>query len=141
VVDTFSELEQQAKEFKEDTGLLAPFKDAPAAVGNDPHYSQNYREESYRIWIRARKRVARDLGETLCCLAGNLMLEDRPAGTLLAQQLQPVVDYIKTRYLPELPRKEDCQNDGRGCNWCSDKELYTGQTLEQALQASKEKTE
>ena len=55
------------------------------------------------------KKTAKDIGETLCVLAGNLMLEDKEAGSLLAQQLQAVIDYIKTKYLPELPKMQECQ--------------------------------
>jgi hypothetical protein len=52
----------------------------------------------------AKKLVATDIGETLCVLAGNLMMEDEKAGSLFAHQLQPIIDYIKTKYLPDLPR-------------------------------------
>lgn len=54
---------------------------------------------------KARQEIAEDIGGLLCCLAGNLMMEDKEAGTLLAQQLQPLIDTIKARYLPHLPRK------------------------------------
>jgi len=52
---------------------------------------------------QAKAEVAEDIGGLICCLAGNLMMEDKEAGTLLAQQLQPLIDTIKLRY---LPRKE-----------------------------------
>ena len=55
---------------------------------------------------QAKAKVAEDIGGLICCLAGNLMLEDRKAGDLLASQLQPLVDTIKLRYLPHLPRKK-----------------------------------
>jgi hypothetical protein len=58
-----------------------------------------------RIIYLAKAEVAEDIGGLICCLAGNLMLEDKEAGTLLANQLQPLVDTIKARYLPHLPRK------------------------------------
>jgi len=51
-----------------------------------------------------RKAVATDIGQMLCILAGNLMMEDKEAGSLLATQLQPIMDYLKTKYIPDLPR-------------------------------------
>ena len=70
---------------------------------------RNEVEAHYEPLIQqAKAEVAEDIGGLVCCLAGNLMLEDKEAGALLAKQLQPLVDTIKLRYLPNLPRKEDC---------------------------------
>jgi hypothetical protein len=52
----------------------------------------------------AGKVVATDIGQMLCVLAGNLMLENKEAGSLLARQLQPMMDYLKIKYIPDLPR-------------------------------------
>lgn len=59
---------------------------------------------------QAMKDVANDIGQMLCVLAGNLMIENREAGYLLAHQLQPIMDYIKTKYLPEEPRNETVES-------------------------------
>jgi len=65
-------------------------------------FLQAQRDDTYE---KTRQETAQDIGETLCVLAGNLMMENKEAGTLLATQLQPVIDYIKAKYLPHLPRK------------------------------------
>jgi len=48
------ELEALAKQFRAETGLLAPFKDAPAAVGNDPAYNQKHRQEEWDKWFHSK---------------------------------------------------------------------------------------
>lgn len=51
--------------------------------------------------------VATDIGQRLCVLAGNMMVAgDKEGGHLLACQLQPIMDYLKTHYIPDLPRME-----------------------------------
>lgn len=50
-------LEELATQFKHDTGLLAPFKDEPAAVGNDPRYDQSYRQQEYDKWLQSMKTI------------------------------------------------------------------------------------
>jgi len=55
---------------------------------------------------QAKENVAEDIGSLACCLIGNLMLEDMEAGDLLGSQLEPLINTIKLRYLPHLPRKE-----------------------------------
>ena len=49
--------------------------------------------------IKAQERWA--VGEELCCLIGNLMLEDKEAGILLGNQLNEYMkNYLKANYLP-----------------------------------------
>ena len=50
------ELEKLAKQFYKETGLMAPFKDEPAAVAGDPEYNQEYRRREYDKWIRNRTK-------------------------------------------------------------------------------------
>ena len=52
---TWQEDEELAKEFSKDTGFLAPFKDAPVACGNDPHYDQTLRRQEWDKWMQQRK--------------------------------------------------------------------------------------
>ena len=66
-------------------------------------FFESLREEGRQ---QARVETARDIGEMLCCLAGNLMLEHKEEGLLLAEQLQPLMDWLKGRYVPDLPTKE-----------------------------------
>ena len=58
--------EELAKQFRHDTGLLAPFKDAPAAVGGDPEYNQEYRQREFDKWMHQEiehwKGIALDKG-------------------------------------------------------------------------------
>ena len=49
-------LEILGKEFKKDTGLLAPFKDAPACCGGDPEYNQDFRQREYDKWLGAKEK-------------------------------------------------------------------------------------
>ena len=55
---TYERLEELAKEFAKDTGLLAPFKDAPAAASNDPHYNQEHRRQEWDTWLKCRQAHA-----------------------------------------------------------------------------------
>ena len=55
--DAYDRLEKLASEFKKDTGLLAPFKGAPNAVGGDPEYDHNYRVRQWSKWMQNRKGV------------------------------------------------------------------------------------
>jgi len=82
----------------------------PNPLGRDIAQAQLDADAAYYepLIQQAKAEVAEDIGGLVCCLAGNLMLEDKEAGALLAKQLQPLVDTIKLRYLPNLPRKEDC---------------------------------
>lgn len=59
MTDATEILEELARQFKKDTGLLAPFKDEPAAVGNDPEYNQTYRQQEWDRWLKARNSLRR----------------------------------------------------------------------------------
>jgi len=45
---------------------------------------------------RIRKEERTDIGEGICVLVGNLMLEDEEAGKLLGEQLKPIFGRCKT---------------------------------------------
>jgi len=50
-MDTNGVYEKLAAQFKKETGLLAPGKDAPAAVAGCPEYAHEYRLQEWDKWI------------------------------------------------------------------------------------------
>ena len=46
--------EELAAQFSKDTGLMAPGKDVPAAVGADPIYNYEYRVQEWKKWLEKR---------------------------------------------------------------------------------------
>jgi len=56
-MDANERYEKLAKQFNRDTGLLAPGKDAPAAVAADPKYKYEYRQEEWDKWLANRRNL------------------------------------------------------------------------------------
>lgn len=44
---------------------------------------------------RTRNATLQEVGEAICCLVGNLMLEDMEKGKLLGEQLRPILALCK----------------------------------------------
>lgn len=55
--------ERLAAEFYRETGILAPGKDQPAAMGG--HLSDEEREKAWRMWIASRAALVIDVMQAL----------------------------------------------------------------------------
>ena len=55
-MDATERYEKLAKEFYRETGLMAPGKDAPASVAEDPEYQHEYRKQEWDKWMKARQK-------------------------------------------------------------------------------------
>lgn len=56
--------EYLAKQFKRDTELLAPGKDAPSAVAGDPDYDLHHRQREWDKWLETH-HICQDCLEDL----------------------------------------------------------------------------
>ena len=54
---TNDEYERLADEFYRDTGMMAPGKDQPAALGGEPY---GVRVEAWQQWLKRRRSVAHE---------------------------------------------------------------------------------
>lgn len=52
--DYTAEYEEMAKQFYEDTGLMAPGKSVSTAAANDPSYNSDLRRRKWYEWLEAR---------------------------------------------------------------------------------------
>ena len=96
-LSNYERLEELAEEFAKDTGLLAPFKDAPAAVGNDPHYDRTYRQREYDKWLHAGKKGGtKDMGTLTTMLRDNLKME--PECDAEAKAIEETLHTIKATF-------------------------------------------
>ena len=98
------EYEELARQFKKDTGLLAPGKDAPSAVGGDPDYNPTHRREEWDKWMEKRRDKP--------TMYVALMLEDFDMECVSHRHLPVQVDVGKLAgYLPVYLTLVDLRED------------------------------
>ena len=91
-MDANERYELLATQFKQATGLLAPGKDAPAAVGNDPEYNYDYRRQEWDKWLKNR------LTRTTLTEMLRVNLNMDPECDTEAKAIKDTLDTIKTTF-------------------------------------------
>jgi len=111
-MDANERYERLAKQFKRDTGLLAPGKDAPAAVGADPEYDTTYRQQEWDKWLKGRQShttLTQMLNNNFCLeLEGNSnrqVIEDE-----ISTIKTTIKEWLRTVGLPEPAQVESTRN-------------------------------
>ena len=64
-MDAIERYEKMAAQFKKETGLLAPGKDAPAAVAGCPEYDIDHRRKEWDKWIASHCTLTQMLWDRL----------------------------------------------------------------------------
>jgi len=104
-------LERQAQDFYKDTGLLAPFKDAPAT--GDPSYDYDYRRREYDSWLDG-KRIREQDRQALESYGipdrqslTNMLISDMGLGCSVDTAKRVIREWLCTVGLPETMNTEE----------------------------------